>query len=242
MISVCIATYNGEKVLKRQIDSILSQLGDSDEIIISDDGSKDRTLEVLANYDDKRIKIFHHQKRPEDKHSAEIVAHNFENAIEHAQGDYIFIADQDDEWYPDKVSTFLEYFKNADMVVSNATVIDVETGTETGLLYWRRSPLKNYFLKKGKYFGCTMAINRRMKDNVLPFPKRIPLHDMWIGLVSELTGHAEYIETPLMYYMSSAKSVSHNVNNSLLYKIYYRIYLLMNVYLRVIKTKIKKNI
>ena len=99
MISVCIATYNGEKVLKRQIDSILSQLGDSDEIIISDDGSKDRTLEVLANYDDKRIKIFHHQKRPEDKHSAEIVAHNFENAIEHAQGDYIFIADQDDEWH-----------------------------------------------------------------------------------------------------------------------------------------------
>ena len=79
-----------------------------------------------------------------------------------------------------------------------------------------------------------------MKDNVLPFPKRIPLHDMWIGLVSELTGHAEYIETPLMYYMSSAKSVSHNVNNSLLYKIYYRIYLLMNVYLRVIKTKIKR--
>ena len=66
-----------------------------------------------------------------------------------------------------------------------------------------------------------MAINRKMVDNVLPFPKRIPLHDMWIGLVSELTGRAIYVETPFMYYLSSAKSVSHNVNNSLFYKIFY---------------------
>ena len=238
MVSVCIATYNGEDVIKRQIDSILNQLDDNDEIIISDDGSKDRTLEVLANYNDKRIKIFHHTKNPKDKHSAEIVAHNFENAIEHAKGDYIFIADQDDEWFPNKVSSFLEHFKNADMVVSNAIVIDVESGKETGLLYWRRSPLKNFFLKKGKYFGCTMAINRKMVDNVLPFPKRIPLHDMWIGLVSELTGRAIYVETPFMYYLSSAKSVSHNVNNSLFYKIFYRIYLLLNVFMRVVSLKL----
>lgn len=240
MVSVCIATYNGERVIKRQVDSILCQLSDDDEIIISDDGSTDRTLEVLANYNDKRIKIFHHKKRPEDKHSGEIVAHNFENAIEQSQGDYIFIADQDDEWFPNKVSAFLELFKTYDMVVSNATVIDVKTGKEVGLLYWRRSPLKNYFLKKGKYFGCTMAINKEMKNNVLPFPKQIPLHDMWIGLVSELTGRATYIETPLMYYRSSAKSVSHNVNNSWFYKIYYRVYLLLNVYIRVIKTRINK--
>lgn len=240
MVSVCIATYNGEQVIKRQVDSILSQLDENDEIIISDDGSSDRTLQVLSDYNDERIKIYHHKKHPKDKHSGEIVAHNFENAIRQAQGDYIFIADQDDEWFPNKVSTFLDHFKKYDMVVSNATVIEVETGKEKGLLYWRRSPLKNYFLKKGKYFGCTMAINRKMKDNVLPFPARIPLHDMWIGLVSELTGQAIYIETPLMYYRSSSKSVSHNVNNSWCYKICYRIYLLTHVYMRVIKSKFNK--
>lgn len=240
MVSVCIATYNGERVINKQVDSILCQLSDDDEIIISDDGSTDRTLEVLANYNDKRIKIFHHKKRPEDKHSGEIVAHNFENAIEQSQGDYIFIADQDDEWFPNKVSTFLELFKTYDMVVSNATVIDVETGKEEGLLYWRRSPLKNYFLKKGKYFGCTMAINKEMKKNVLPFPKQIPLHDMWIGLVSELTGRAIYVEKPLMYYRSASTSVSHNVNNSLLYKLYYRVYLLLNVLFRVLKVKLTR--
>ena len=62
MISVCMATYNGERFIKEQIDSILPQLSEDDELIISDDGSTDRTLEIIASYKDKRIKVFHHHK------------------------------------------------------------------------------------------------------------------------------------------------------------------------------------
>ena len=62
MISVCMATCNGERFIKEQIDSILPQLSQDDELIISDDGSTDKTLEIIASYKDVRIKVFHHNK------------------------------------------------------------------------------------------------------------------------------------------------------------------------------------
>ena len=62
MISVCMATYNGGKYLKKQLDSILFQLNDDDEIIISDDGSIDNTVEIINGFNDKRIKLLRHQK------------------------------------------------------------------------------------------------------------------------------------------------------------------------------------
>ena len=61
MVSVCMATYNGERFIKEQIDSILCQLAAEDELIISDDGSTDKTLEVIESYGDNRIKVLHHK-------------------------------------------------------------------------------------------------------------------------------------------------------------------------------------
>ena len=86
MISVCMASYNGAIFIKQQAVSILNQLGLEDELIISDDGSKDNTLEILASLNDSRIKIYHHS-------APHGVVSNFENAIKHASGDYIFLSD-----------------------------------------------------------------------------------------------------------------------------------------------------
>lgn len=61
-ISVCMATYNGEKYIKEQIDSILCQLSENDELIISDDRSKDRTIDIIKSYNDSRIKLYIHEK------------------------------------------------------------------------------------------------------------------------------------------------------------------------------------
>ena len=94
-ISVCIATYNGGAFIKDQIYSILLQLSQNDEIIISDDGSRDSTLNILFSFNDSRIKIY----KNGGKHG---VVSNFENAIKHATGDYIFLCDQDDVWMPGK--------------------------------------------------------------------------------------------------------------------------------------------
>lgn len=91
MISVCMACYNGQKYIRQQIDSILSQLKENDELIISDDGSKDLTCEIVLSYHDPRIKLLHNTK----EHG---FIGNFENALRCAKGDIIFLSDQDDVW------------------------------------------------------------------------------------------------------------------------------------------------
>ncbi|EXY58193.1 glycosyltransferase, partial [Bacteroides fragilis] len=96
LISVCIATYNGEKFIVEQLKTILSQLTDFDEIIISDDHSSDCTLSLIRSFRDPRIKIYLNEN---DKGYTS----NFENALKKATGEIIFIADQDDIWKKDKV-------------------------------------------------------------------------------------------------------------------------------------------
>ena len=114
MISVCMATYNGEKYIREQVESILCQLGPEDEIVISDDGSKDHTIQMVDSLD-KRIKVFLN----EGKHG---VVPNFENALKHSSGDYIFFSDQDDIWSPDKVERCLHALEDSDLVVHNSRV------------------------------------------------------------------------------------------------------------------------
>ena len=101
MISVCLATYNGQRFIKRQITSILSQIGEEDEVVVSDDGSTDDTLTILRDLNDSRIRIIDGAHR----HSP---TWNFEKALEGARGEYIFLSDQDDVWMPDKVQKSVE--------------------------------------------------------------------------------------------------------------------------------------
>ena len=91
-ISVAMAVYNGSKYIRQQIDSILPQLREGDELIISYDESQDDTLEIIRTYErkDARVKVF------TDPGSG--VTDNFNNAISHCTGDYIFLSDQDDVW------------------------------------------------------------------------------------------------------------------------------------------------
>jgi len=99
-ISVAIATYNGEKFIQRQLQSILEQLDENAEIIISDDGSSDNTLTVIKNFNDKRITVLRNPEKGLIK--------NFENALKHTTGNIIFLADQDDVWVKGKVTTMIK--------------------------------------------------------------------------------------------------------------------------------------
>ena len=119
MISVCIATYNGAPYITEQLASICAQLSDNDEIIVSDDGSTDGTLDVVRAFGDPRIRIVHNQ-------SQRCYTANFENALRYAQGDYIFICDQDDVWLPKKVETIVHYLRDEgySVVAHDAIVTD----------------------------------------------------------------------------------------------------------------------
>ena len=97
MISVCVAAFNGEKYIEEQILSVLRNLDSQDEIIISDDGSSDRTRRIVDDLaeKDRRIRIIDGPRKGLIK--------NFENAIVHSKGDIIFLCDQDDIWMNNKV-------------------------------------------------------------------------------------------------------------------------------------------
>jgi len=109
MVSVCMTTCNGEKYLKRQLDTILEQLDAEDEVIVSDDSSTDKTIQIIKAYGDNRIILL------EDGNFGNPVL-NMENALKRAQGEYIFLADQDDVWLPGRVEKVMEKLRNYDLV------------------------------------------------------------------------------------------------------------------------------
>ena len=222
MISVCLATYNGESFLKEQIDSIHCQLSLEDEIIVSDDGSSDKTIEILNAYGDSRIKIY---KGPCQNNPAL----NFENALAQARGDYIFLSDQDDVWELNKVEVCLKYLKNYDLVLSDCSIVDRDLQLIYKSFFDHKKIRKGFIanLVKNNYSGCRMAFRREILQFALPFPPKIAMHDMWIGLCAELFFYPIIIEDKLIKYRRHGLNVSATSEKSLFslfYKIRYRLY------------------
>ncbi|MEQ7800899.1 glycosyltransferase family 2 protein [Pedobacter sp. ASV1-7] len=190
-----MATYNGGKYIKDQIASILPQLKLSDELVISDDSSTDNTIEIIRSFNDKRIKIIENQqfKSP---------IFNFENALKHSDGDVIFLSDQDDKWSENKVEVMLSALQKYDLVVSNAFIGDGSLNIiRDSYFEWRKSRngiLKNFV--RNSYLGCCMAFKRKVIQVALPFPKDIPMHDMWLGMISEIYFKPVFIKDKLMIY------------------------------------------
>jgi glycosyltransferase involved in cell wall biosynthesis len=243
MNSICIATYNGEKYIKQQLSSILKQINIDDEVIVSDDDSTDNTIKIIESLNDKRIKIvqggFHHFKW------------NFANALQHANGEYIFLSDQDDIWLNKKYQTCLERLQNVDLICHNSSVVDENLNTiiPSFFDYYNSKPgiIKNSI--KNTYFGACMAFNRKVLNAALPLPKTMEIgHDIWIGLVAESIGKVEFIETPYLLYRRHDAALT-NISNdlktrskrSLFTKIWSRIIVLYNIILFNIKYKCTKN-
>ena len=206
MISVCLASYNGEKYIHEQLSSILACLDSEDELIVSDDGSSDGTISIIKDLvlRDKRIKLVDGPHRG--------VIANFSNLISLAKGDEIFLSDQDDVWHPDKVSKVMSTFEmtGTDLVTHNARIVDSERNPTKSTLFSIRSS-KPGFLKnvvKNSYVGCCMAFKREIVPYILPIPENIEMHDWWIGLVGELMTSPVFIDDELIDYRRHNANVS----------------------------------
>ena len=205
-VSVAMATYNGEKYLKEQLDSILENLKSNDEIIISDDGSTDKTLKILEQYEgeDSRIKVY--------KNSKLGVKKNFEKAIEHSNGKYIFLADQDDVWTIDKVDKVLKAFNENDcsLVIHDAIVVNENLKKINDSFFSLRNSrsgiLKNIY--KNSYIGCCIAFKSTMKKYILPIPNNIEMHDQWIGILNDKYGKSIFLKDKLIKYRRHTANVS----------------------------------
>ncbi len=194
--SVAIAAYNGEKYIVEQLNSILRQLGPEDEIIISDDGSSDRTLELIAGFCSAQIKVFQNPGKG--------IISNIENAIRNTSGDIIFLCDQDDVWLPDKVSIIKKRFleSRVNLVVSDAYIVNENLEVLEDSFFKLMNSGSGFFKNfvKNTFIGCCIAFKKELKDIVLPFPQNIPMHDSWIGLLAELKGEVLFIPEKLIYY------------------------------------------
>lgn len=226
MITVCIATYNGERYIEEQLNSIIHQLRPTDEIVISDDGSSDNTLRIVQSIDFPNIRII--TNKGEHGYTP-----NFENALQYSHGDYIFLSDQDDIWKENKVEVCMHYLEKYDFVVSDADIINAKGEIFAPSFYDIRhcKPGLINNLIRFSYLGCCIAFKRKILKKALPFPPNHTLctHDNWLTLIGLTFFKSIAIKEKLISYRrydGNTSSGGMRKTTTLLFKIRYRLYLI----------------
>lgn len=249
-ISVCMASYNGAEYISNQISSILKQLKEKDELIISDDGSTDGTIEIIKSFNDRRISLLMHEKNPNIRKKTYphyLVSQNFENALKNSSGDIVFLADQDDVWIDNKVIVMLLYLEKYSLVMSDCIVINEKNDVVSNHFFNSMDLPGGLFqnIIKPVYHGCCMAFRREVLDAALPFPKKMILHDSWIGILAESFGNVKFVDERLVLYRRHFNNSSFSggrSNNSIFFRVRYRVVLFSQVVKRVVSIKISKRL
>jgi glycosyltransferase involved in cell wall biosynthesis len=222
-----MATKNGAEFIREQIDSVLPQLSSHDELIVSDDCSDDHTTQIINAYADKRIKLFRNSNQVG-------VTKNFETGLKQCAGDYIFLADQDDVWMPEKISVMVEHLQRHDLVICDCDVADHALGVKHRSFFNMNNSGKGLIknIIRNSYMGCCMAFRRNVLHRALPFPGDVPLHDMWIGLIGEIHFKTHFLPQPLVYHRRhgrNASTTSGTSRHSMAGKIYNRYRIVRNL-------------
>jgi len=234
-MSVCVASYNGAMYIEKQLHSILDQLQSNDEVIIVDDCSFDDTVNIIESFKDSRIKLFKNTKNIG-------VVGTFNKALKNANGDIIFLSDQDDEWLDNKVSFIKNFFisNDIDMVVHDAKIMQggtIVTNSLFGQIGSSSGLFKNIY--SNSYTGCCMAFRRIILRKILPIPnKKGIFHDAWIGILAKFYKFKViFIATPLIVYNRHETNVSTMKRRSILKIIPDRINLIISLIRRIIYGK-----
>lgn len=213
-ISVALCTYNGERFLVEQLDSIFNQTLPVDEVVICDDLSTDATLRILETYQKQHSEIIRYYNSSV-KH---FTIKNFERAIALTTGDYVFLSDQDDIWLHNKVETTINYFKahqDCVMLFTDASLIDEDSKSLDGSLWekWGFSTAlqgkwvsSNYQImsliqNNNKVTGATLCFKAKLKDDILPMnlPKGI-WHDCYMALHAAKYEGLHFLDEQLIKY------------------------------------------
>lgn len=204
-IDILLTTYNGDKYLQEQIDSILNQTYRNWKLIVRDDGSTDNTTKIIEGYRNlipDRIVVL------KDDLGNLGTSNNFAKLLEHSQSDYIMLADQDDIWLPRKIQLTYNKMRHlvekygddmpllvyTDMKIADANMCVIHDS------FWNRiklDPKRARSLARSLVFnvtsGATIMINRKLRDLSLPLPADIFFHDSWLGLISTALGKNDYV-------------------------------------------------
>lgn len=197
-VSVAMCTYNGERFIREQLDSLINQNYGNLEIIIVDDCSSDRTHEILNEYStkDPRIRLHFNSRNIGFKR-------NFEKALELCSGDFIALCDQDDIWFPNKISSYLRHIGDRSLIYSGVTLIN-QFGQEIDEQFPDVNLLEGN-CTLGLLFGNCVTGHASMirKDlllEALPIPPKIILHDHWLAFVASASKGIVFLNEPLSFY------------------------------------------
>ena len=211
MISIGMTTYNGERFLREQLDSIVSQSVSDWELIICDDCSSDSTWEILEEYEkrDSRIKIYKNEINLGFKK-------NFEKAISLCKGEYIALSDQDDIWNSNHLEILLENIQEVTASSGNATIIDAEGNQADYLLsegdkyYHSGDDIDKLFTilcYRNPFFGAISLYRTKDFLNLaLPIPEFITYHDLWFSAVACCMSGLSYTFEPLIKHRMHGKN------------------------------------
>ena len=214
-VSVALAYYDGAEYIEEQLTSILEQLTDQDEVILSVDRAFDGSMDLLKSLEEKDRRIFI------TNGPSKGVVKNFEHAIRLCSGDIIFLSDQDDVWLPDKVEKIRAAFRDREVmaVLHDAKIVDEHLNETAPSFFKIRGSSTGFFknLWRNSYVGCCMAFRREMVEKILPFPENIYMHDYWIGATAEVLGKVELIREPLILYRRHSANVTDMKHGSLFF-------------------------
>lgn len=206
MISIVMTTYNSEKFIKEQIDSIFNEKFNDFEIVVCDDVSSDATVEIIKGYNDSRIKLFINEKNLG-------AVRNLENAISKANGDIVVICDSDNVWLNGKLDNILPLFedKKISMVMHDAFIVDEHLNiTGDSYFAWRKSKpgLFRNIIKNG-YGGSMIAFRSTMKKYILHSPKKLGMfYDEWIGMMCSKHGKVKFVNEKYLYWRRHSNATS----------------------------------
>ena len=207
-IDILLTTYNGEKYLKEQIDSILNQTYTNFRLLISDDCSKDSTIKILKEYEqkDNRIKVFLQEKNLG-------YVKNFEFLLTKVENEIYALSDQDDVWNNDKVEKTYKKLKeeDADLVFTDLEIVNEKLKTINSsfndYMFLSRKIKKYYKDYRLQYLyncitGCTLMSKKKYLEKIIPIPmdSKYVIHDTWIGLIVALNGKIAYLDEATIKY------------------------------------------
>jgi glycosyltransferase involved in cell wall biosynthesis len=200
-VSICMATFNGARYLKPQMDSILAQMEAGDELIVVDDASQDGTLDLVRAYGDPRIRV---------QANSVNVGHvgSFSKALTLARHPVMVLADQDDIWVEGRLAILRDALTRPGiwLATGNSRFIDAH-GVPIGPVHPALDPAESarnrrnilrIFTGKAFYYGCNMAFNRDLAQLALPVPAYVESHDLWLAMAANLAGANLHIGNVLL--------------------------------------------
>lgn len=210
-ISIAMATYNGGKYLQEQLDSFLAQTRLPDELVITDDCSTDNTLEIIQAF--AATAPFEVRWEQNEKNLG--YAGNFNQALMKTMGDLVFLSDQDDVWFPEKLARSECYALNnpkALVIMNDAELTDGQlnpTGlTKQGQIASAGMPASSFVM------GCCAGVNRKLLDYCLPIPSGFRGHDNWIVGIAHGLSSTLVVDDVLQFYRRHETNASGFIANS----------------------------